>query len=223
MRYFYLLFLLSYHVNFSQADFVDDKYLEDQIYFGLNYNSLINTPLNFKQNKFSNSLNFGFIRDMPLNKRRNFGLGLGLGLSFSSVNSNMVFSQNDELFTVNLVENNSFLKNKLNTTKIEIPFEIRWRTSTPSSYKFWRTYIGIKTSYILSSNYKYQNSNYKYSTHNLPLNKFQTGLTVSAGNNTWNLNLYLGLDSIFKNDFVRLNPDYEDLRELNLGLIFYIL
>ena len=120
MRYFYLLFIFTFNVNFSQADFVDDKYLEDQIYFGLNYNSLANTPLNFKQNKFSNSLNFGFIRDMPLNKRRNFGLGLGLGLSFSSVNSNMVFSQNDELFTVNLVENNSFLKNNLNTTKIEI-------------------------------------------------------------------------------------------------------
>ena len=148
MRYFYLLFIFTFNVNFSQADFVDDKYLEDQIYFGLNYNSLTNTPLNFKQNKFSNSLNFGFIRDMPLNKRRNFGLGLGFGLALGSINSNLkLYDFNNNIESL-IVASDSFDKNKWNSSRLEIPIEIRWRTSTASTYKFWRVYLGLKTSFL---------------------------------------------------------------------------
>ena len=78
MRYIIsLLFVLILSFSYSQSDEIDDKYLEDQFYLSLHYNSLRNSPSDFNQNKFSSTLNFGFIRDLPLNKRRNFGLGLG--------------------------------------------------------------------------------------------------------------------------------------------------
>ena len=83
--FFFLIFLVSN----AQSNELDDKYLEDQFYLSLHYNSLRNSPSNFNQNKFSSTLSFGFIRDIPLNQRRNFGLGLGFGLALSSINSNL--------------------------------------------------------------------------------------------------------------------------------------
>ena len=70
----------------AQVDstFVDDKYLEDQIYFGLTYIQLLNLPDQISQSGFSYGLAGGFIKDFPLNKRRNFGLGVGLGYGFNN-------------------------------------------------------------------------------------------------------------------------------------------
>ena len=82
MKYFIsVISLLIVTVSNSQSSLVDDKYLEDQFYIGLHYNSLRNSPIDFNQNKFSSTLSFGFIRDIPFNKRRNFGIGTGLGLA----------------------------------------------------------------------------------------------------------------------------------------------
>ena len=83
-----IISLLIFTISNSQSSLVDDKYLEDQFYVGLHYSSLRNSPNDFNQNKFSNTLSFGIIRDIPFNKRRNFGMGAGLGLAFSSINSN---------------------------------------------------------------------------------------------------------------------------------------
>ena len=40
-------------------------------------------------------------------------------------------------------------KNVQKLSYIEIPFEIRWRTSKVHSHKFWRIYSGVKYSYLL--------------------------------------------------------------------------
>ena len=90
MKFFVsLLLLISFSTSFSQTNDVDNKYLEDQFYLGLYYSTLTSSPENFNQNKFSSTLNFGFIRDLPLNKERNFGVGIGAGLSLSSSSSNL--------------------------------------------------------------------------------------------------------------------------------------
>ena len=85
MRYFIsFILVINFLVSYSQVSDVDNNYLEDQFYLGLYYSTLTSSPENFNQNKFSSTLNFGFIRDIPFNKQRNFGVGLGAGLSFSS-------------------------------------------------------------------------------------------------------------------------------------------
>jgi hypothetical protein len=210
-------------VSYSQVSDVDNNYLEDQFYLGLYYSTLTSSPENFNQNKFSSTLNFGFIRDIPFNKQRNFGVGLGAGLSFSSSSSNLRLSELNNVINGEIVSGEDFTKNKWNTSSIEIPFEIRWRTSTPTNYKFWRVYFGIKTSYLLKSNYKFESVNTDYSIQTLPLRKTQSGITVNAGNNTWNLGLYMGLNPIFNKEFGQNNPEIKDLKEFKLGLVFYIL
>ena len=218
-----LLLLISFFISFSQKNDVDNKYLEDQFYLGLYYSTLTSSPEDFNQNKFSSTLNFGFIRDFPFNEQRNFGVGVGVGLSLSSSNSNLKLSDLNSSVSGEIVNSEDFTKNKWNTTKIEFPFEVRWRTSTPTNYKFWRVYFGVKTSYLLKSKYKYESLNSNYTLENLPFRKTQSGITVNAGNNTWNLGLYMGLNPIFNKEFGQNNPNLKDLKEFKLGLVFYIL
>ena len=218
-----LLLTVSFVNSYSQINEVDNKYLEDQFYLGLYYSTLTSSPENFNQNKFSSTLNFGFIRDLPLNKQRNFGLGIGAGLSLSSSSSNLKLSDLNNVISGEIVNAENFTKNKWNTSSIEIPFEIRWRTSTPTNYKFWRVYLGVKTSYLLKSKYKYESLNSSYSLQNLPFRKTQSGITLNAGNNTWNLGLYMGLNPVFTKDFGQIHPELKDLKEFKLGLVFYIL
>ena len=214
---------MNFVKSYSQVNDVDNKYLEDQFYLGLYYSALTSVPENFNQNKFSSTLDFGFIRDLPLNKQRNFGFGVGVGLSLGSSNSNLKLSELNNSVSAEIVNGQDFTKNKWNTTKIEFPFEFRWRTSTPTSYKFWRVYFGVKTSYLLRSRYKYESLNSNYTLDNLPFRKTQSGLTLNAGNNTWNLGVYLGLNPVFNKEFGQINPDFKDLKEFKLGLVFYIL
>tara|TARA_B100000780_G_scaffold133205_1_gene93419 strand:+ start:3663 stop:4337 length:675 start_codon:yes stop_codon:yes gene_type:complete len=224
MRYLIsFLLVINFLVSYSQTSDVDNNYLEDQFYLGLYYSTLTSSPENFNQNKFSSTLNFGFIRDIPFNKQRNFGVGLGAGLSLSSSSSNLKLSELNNVISGEIVSGEDFTKNKWNTSSIEIPFEIRWRTSTPTNYKFWRVYFGVKTSYLLKSKYKFESINTNYSIQTLPLRKTQSGLTVNAGNNTWNLGLYMGLNPIFNKEFGQNNPEIKDLKEFKLGLVFYIL
>ena len=223
MRFLLPILLLISFSSFSQINNIDDKYLEDQFYLGLYYTTLTSSPDNFNQNKFSSTLNFGFIRDLPLNEERNFGFGVGAGLSLSSSSSNLKFNEINDVISVEIIDAEDFTKNKWNTSSIEIPFEIRWRTSTPTNYKFWRIYAGIKTSYLLSSKYKFESINNNYSLQNLPFRKIQSGITVNVGNNTWNLGFYMGLNPVFNEQFGQNNPRLKNLKELNLGLIFYIL
>ena len=226
----FIVFLLFFISSYAQLENLDDNYREDQIYFGVFYNSLINGPSDFNQNKFSSSISLGFIRDIPLNKERNFGLGLGLGLSTSSYHNNLnisVDSNNLEYLTIQ--DSDTFNKNRWALNEIEFPFEIRWRTSTLENYKFWRIYFGIKTSYIFSSKSVYESNANEVSglirnekIRDLPFNKFQTGFTLNAGNNTWNLGLYLGLQPLFRDNFVENNQMIKNIKQFKVGLVFYI-
>ena len=73
-----LLLIISFVNSYSQINEVDNKYLEDQFYLGLYYSTLTSSPENFNQNKFSSTLNFGFIRDFHSINKGILDLVLGL-------------------------------------------------------------------------------------------------------------------------------------------------
>lgn len=197
------------------------NYLEDQLYFSLQNNSLIKTPDDFKSYGFSNGISFGFIKDIPLNEQRNSGLGVGLGLSFNSFKNNIKLIETNGL--VNLIINDEgFDTNKISTNAIEIPIEYRWRTSTPDKFKFWRIYSGIKVSYVYKITYSFVDSSTSYQLKNPDvLNNWQYGLTLNAGYSAFNLYTYFGLSPLYKE--FNINNEKSLVKELKLGLIFYIL
>ena len=207
----YFLFFANYTISqVSNPDF----YREDQFYFSIYYNSIENGIDELKENKFSSSLNFGFIRDFPLNKSGKFSLGLGAGLGINSLNNNIRLDENILSFNANT---QNIQKNKYNYTEIQFPLEIRLRNSTIDKYRFWRLYAGLKYSRILASKFKFENSSQNYIQKTTPLNQDQLGITLNVGFNTWNLGIYKSVRPFFS------DPDFPDFKLFKLGLVFYIL
>ena len=54
---------------YPESEYAGTKYLEDQFYVGVGYNFLVEKPKDVVQRGLSYSLQAGFIRDIPLNKR----------------------------------------------------------------------------------------------------------------------------------------------------------
>ena len=217
-RILILIFLFFHSFGFSQEDF--QKYREDQIYFSVYYNSLGSELDNFKENKFSSSFNIGFIRDIPISKSGKFALGLGVGYGTNSFNNNMKLSSNDQSLYELLSNRDAPTKNTFNFSEIQFPLEIRWRNSSPSNYKFWRIYAGLKYSKVIQSAFKHVSSQENYKLTNLPINLDQLGLTLNIGYNTWNIGLYKSLRPFFNKNIQSLP---QELEQFKVGLIFYIL
>ena len=230
--HFILLFLFSIQLTISQEDvsgnndsssIVDNLYKEDQFYFSVSYNLLSNMPESMSQKGFSTGFTLGYIKDIPLNTRRNFGLGIGLGISTNSYNNNLKISKSNGAYNYELIDLEDFTKNKFSTQLVELPIELRWRTSTPEEYKFWRIYAGVKLGYIVASKAKSKGGGETVKISNLDaIEKLRYGLTLSIGYSTWNVNLYYGLNPIF-DDSVIINGEKTDIRIVKIGLKFYIL
>lgn len=222
------LFALSVFAQEKTIDFdaPDSLYREDQFYIGLTYNKLQNTPDDLRQNKFSSGFSLGFLRDMPINKSRTWAIAAGLGYSLNVFNDNLLINQptvtpsNDNTYSFD--SELIYSKNKMSLHYVDLPIEIRWRTSTPENHRFWRIYTGFKVSYLFYDAYKFvgQNATIKVSGNN-DFNKLIYGTYVSMGWNTWNFYAYYGLNPIFKS--AKVNGESIDMKSLNLGLMFYIL
>lgn len=235
MRFYAALFLLLFSASvFAQETVVKDSiaadslYREDQFYFNISYNNLTHIPSGLKQNKFSPGISFGFLRDMPINKKRTVALAVGLGYSSAAYNDNLYISKGtdangNQTRTYEIISGDiNYDKNKMVLRYVDVPFEFRWRNSTPESHKFWRVYAGFKVSYLFSDKYKFENNAQTIILKRNPdLNRFQYGCYLTAGWNTWNFYAYYGLTPLFKSP--PIGTDDLKLNTLNIGLQFYIL
>lgn len=220
-----ILFCISYLNSNAQVDstFVDSKYFEDQFYVGLSYNALLKPPEDFLQNGLSGSFAIGYIRDIPLNKNRNVGFGIGLGYAFNAYIQNMKISKVGGETVFEMIDTRDYNINRFYTHLVEMPIEIRWRTSTPTKYSFWRIYGGVKLGYVFSNKSRYEDSNETVSLKNIDeIDTFQYGLSLSVGYSSLNINVYYGLKGLFK-DAETTSGESIDLTQLNIGFIFYIL
>ncbi|MFB9055944.1 porin family protein [Mariniflexile ostreae] len=226
---FFIVFSICFLSSFAQDSLVkdvDSLYKEDQFYAGVTYNLLGKKPHEVSQTGFSTGFYFGFIKDMPLNSRRNMAIGVGLGYATNSFNQNMLIykdASNKPVYTILTDVSGHYKRNKFSTHVVELPIEFRWRTSTASDYDFWRIYTGFKLGYMFSHAAKYRGSlgDFKYRDI-ADFNNFQYGLTLSAGYSTWNFHFYYGLNTIL-NSHASLNGSPIDMNELKIGLMFYIL
>lgn len=220
--YYSILFWLVSLAVFAQTEqttaIVDSLYREDQFYAGFAYNALNKRPKGVSQNGFSISYQLGFIRDMPINTRRNLAIGVGLGYTGNSINYNLLYNTD-----VTILEGVQYDRNRLTYHTIDIPIEFRWRTSTATNESFWRIYTGFKVGYVFTSKSSFKGQLGRLNFSNIPnLNKLQYGPTLSAGYGTWNINVYYGLNALFK-DSVRVRGNSLDMSTIRIGLVFYML
>ena len=201
------------------------KYREDQFYLGVTFNLLTNKPTEIEQNGFSGGMHFGFIRDMPINKQRNFAIGIGAGLSMNTYNQNLFVGEtaSEESIFNSIDSSKDYDKNWLSTYLIEAPIQLRWRTSTATNYKFWRIYTGLQLGYVYAYKFHFEEPGNQVTQTDVPeFNRYRMGLTFSFGYDTFNFYFYYNLNPFFNNE-AQINGSPIEINSLKLGLMFYIL
>lgn len=221
VQYFFLLF----SITVMGQDFSNDtKYLEDQFYIGLTYNVLRDKPSDLNQQNLSYGLYGGFIKDMPINQSRTTAIGLGLGYASNSYYTNLKADKSGNNIIYSFLDSDvDFKRNKIETHLIEMPIQLRWRKSTPSSHKFLRIYGGVKLGYAFAARSKYVSEDEKTAFQNTDIEKFHYGLQFNIGYNTWNAYLYYGLNNLFKDNITASNDVVLQMSPIHLGFVFYIL
>ncbi|WP_026754078.1 porin family protein [Sediminibacter sp. Hel_I_10] len=205
---------------------VDNRYREDQFYASITYNLLGNKPIGVSQSGFSTGYHFGFIRDMPINPRRNVAIGLGLGVSTNSYNNTLLISESISGYEYTVLDSDiSYDKNKFTNYLVEIPLELRWRTSTATEYNFWRIYTGFKLGYVVYNSSKFNSSLGDVKLSQIEdINRLQYGLTFSVGYSNISFHIYYALNTMFNSDaIVANNGEMVDMNAIKIGLMFYIL
>lgn len=204
---------------------IDSLYREDQIYVGLTFHLLGNLPEDVSQSGFSGGLHLGFIRDMPVNKKRTMAIGAGLGWSVNSYGQELFIGEDANHKTIfrNLNDPDiTYNSNRFSTQLVEVPLEFRWRTSTPETYKFWRIYTGFRLGYIYHFRSNFQQPGNQVIQTDVPeLQRLRLGTTFTFGYNTFNFHVYYSLNPYFKN--AELNGDEFGMTTFKLGLMFYVL
>lgn len=228
--HFCLLFFIAPLLQAQESDnipfVVDSLYREDQIYIGVTYNIVTGNPDEIESSQFSGGFHVGFIRDFPLNKRRNIALGVGLGWSIDTYGQNLYIGRTPEgdnsRFEVLDRSSIDFDVNRFSTQSIDLPIQFRWRTSTAESYKFWRIYTGIRPAYIYYFQSKFEQAGEVYRENDVPeFEKLRLGATLTFGYNTFNFSFYYSLNSFFKDAMI--NNEELDLRTFQVGLTFFLL
>ncbi|MBK0369301.1 PorT family protein [Flavobacterium sp. SE-1-e] len=203
---------------------IDSLYREDQFYVSFTYNRILEAPEGFDQQKFSVGISGGFVRDMPLNKRRNIAFATGLGFTYNNYFQNLTIEKFGDSKIYHISDYNDFDRNKFSNFLLDVPLEFRWRSSTAQTYRFWRVYSGLKFSYLLFDASVLKNALGKNKIKNNPdFNDFQYGVYLGAGFNTWNFYGYYGLNTLFKKGLQTTDGQNINIRALNFGIIFYIL
>lgn len=229
MKYYFLFFAFSFLIVRSTAQEItinDSKYREDQFYTGVTYNFFGHKPMGLSQSGFSLGVHGGFIRDMPINRKRNIAIGLGLGLSFSGFNSNVSIIEEKGEYLLSFVDRKvvSYSVNRFSVNMVELPLEFRWRTSTANEFKFWRIYTGFKLGYVFNNSSKFKREENPVKLRNInKFNDFQYGVHFTAGYNTWNFYFYHSLNPIFKDDTKLISGNEFQVSALKVGLLFFIL
>lgn len=204
---------------------VDSLYREDQFYIGVTYNVPLNLPAGGNIRGLSGGVQLGYLRDMPINKQRNLAVAIGLGLAIDQLGQNVFIGETTDDETIFRVLDGSvdFSRNRFNMAIIEAPVEFRWRTSTPSTYRFWRVYAGFRVGYVYwyKATFK-QPGNTVNQTKISEFDPLRLSATFSFGYNTFNFFASYSINPFFK-DAETVAGESVDIRTLKLGLIFYIL
>lgn len=225
--FFFVLLLLATKslAQNTMTKRIDSLYREDQFFVGVTYNLVTNVPGDVNIRGLSGGFQFGYLRDMPINKRRNIAIAIGAGLTFDRYGQTLFIGENNSeetIFTI-LTNDIDYDSNRFSTATIEAPIEFRWRTSTPETYKFWRIHAGFRVGYAYwyQSTFKQPNNNVTQ-TNISEFDRVRLGATLAFGYNTFTFYAYYSINPFFT-DAITTSGQTVDFRTLKVGLLFYML
>ncbi|MDC1434274.1 PorT family protein [Flavobacteriaceae bacterium] len=197
------------------------SYNEDQFYIDVNFIIQANDINSFQENGFSRSIHAGFLRDFSFTKKGDKAIAIGLGYGFERLVNNLNVRKNENEFSYSFPSNGVSLRNTFSFHQLQLPIELRWRTSTIDNYRFWRIYLGYRLSYQFLPTYKpFFGRSFKIDDQ---IEEWQHSLSLSVGFNTWNLRFSYGLTPFLSSAFQTQEGIRPNIYPVQVGLIFYLL
>ncbi|MFZ4402195.1 MAG: porin family protein [Bacteroidales bacterium] len=176
-------------------------------------------PANTDVRTINQGINIYGMLNLPIGYS-NFSLGGGLGVSSHNFYSDAIPVLGRNLSN-SLTGTTEFIKlgdyygrqinysiNKINTTSIEIPFELKYKTRADRNKRF-KASIGWKIGYNISNHSKYRGEDVLENTSDIItikktnikyLNNWNYGITARIGFGMYNLMLYYSLSKMFEKD-----------------------
>jgi len=231
-QYVFSLFLLCTSICLAQDNLLDEHfkevdslYREDQFYIGLGINILGDMPEDMRQSGLSGGFYLGYIRDMPVNMRRNLSIGVGLGLAIDTYSQNLFIGETEDNNTIFEVidDDIDYSTNRFSTQVIEVPIHMRWRTSSiGDTSSFWRIYAGVNVGYMYYFRSTFEQENNRVRQTKLDeLNRLRWNLHFSFGKSKINFFANYSLNPLFDGVDVKNAP--VNVTVFKAGVIFYIL
>ena len=208
----------------AQRNFV--HYLEDQVFFNVSYINIRHLYPGISQQGFSHAISFGFIRDIPVNLRRNLGFGLGFGYERDVYYQNLRISKEEQTgaITYQVLAPDDYINNAFVVKKLVFPIEFRYRNSTAERFRFFRIYTGMMLGYTVGAESHYETE--KVALHYIKLsdipNGWQYGLYLYAGYGELNGFVYYGLNDLFSPQ-VEIGGSHVPMYDLKFGVMLSFL
>ncbi len=175
---------------------------QERFIFNFMLDSWLKQPSNIKTNWLkSRGFEFYLMKDKAF-ANGHIGFGYGLGFSFTDVNSNTRFDIiNGNTIMNPIADGIVYSQNKLSTNFIEVPLELRFRTSKNNNGKRLKMAVGVKASYLLQDHLKYEDPALKVKTFDMQnLSPFRFVYEGRIGFGSFSLCGYYGINNLFKKD-----------------------
>jgi hypothetical protein len=165
----------------------------DWIFIDITRDSWLATPAGIHTRLWSPGTSVTVYRDIKFGAGY-WGFGFGLGLSSHNVHHNGRFIQGD--VTEITPRNDNYSLNKLRTTYIEAPFELRFRTGSERPF---RLYPGFKFGYLVGIHSKWIDDSGKWKFFSYDnADPIRFGPTFRMGFGMFGIYGFYGLNSIFR-------------------------
>jgi hypothetical protein len=179
----------------------------DRIVVELTFDNWIHNEDSLKVKWYSRGFNAYFMYDIQLGKKKLFAVAPGLGIGTSSIftNSKLVEGVDSLGGGTRMVERtDSYKKNKLGLTYLDIPVELRFRSKPNSKNKSFKVAVGFKAGFLLDGKTKVKQKDadgnmkvYKEKRYD-DLNRFRYGATFRIGYGPFSVIGYYSLAKIFE-------------------------
>lgn len=214
-----LLFFVGFSLTAQDATLPKDLSKtgsRDRVVFELNWNGWANQPDSLDTKWYGRGINLYTFYDFKLGEQDFVSFGAGAGISYNNVyhrstiavqdiDTSATASQFATVF-VPIPEGRDVKRNKLATTYVEVPLELRFRTKPDKFGKRFKVNPGIRLGYLLTGIAKYRGDDdsgaeIKYKTYLLPnINKYKISTSLRVGYGNFSLVGSFAFSSLFVKD-----------------------
>ncbi len=174
---------------------------KDRILIGASFANWMNMPDSINVN-FTGSRGFdaAVMYDQPLGTSA-FSVAIGVGFSAQNISMNAKFDTTSGVTSLVAINDSTYKRNKISTSYINVPFELRFRSKPDKAYRRWNVAAGFKLGLLVQSHFKFvDNNDVKQKSYPVDnLNLLNYGPTLRIGYGQVSVYGYYALSNLFEN------------------------